>query len=145
MRYSPTLVEHFLNPRNAGFMRDPDGTGEDEYEGCGDVARFFVRVRDGRAVGIISQTDLVNASFIQPYLRYWGGMTARHLMTAPVITVAADAPLGQALVRLEAHRIHRLVVTEPTDGGERPVGILSLTDVARALAEAGPAPTESAP
>lgn len=56
MRYSPTLVEHFLNPRNAGFMRDPDGTGEDEYEGCGDVARFFVRVRDGRAVEVRFQT-----------------------------------------------------------------------------------------
>lgn len=56
MRYSPTLVEHFLNPRNAGLMRDPDGTGEDEYEGCGDVARFFVRVGDGRAVEVRFQT-----------------------------------------------------------------------------------------
>jgi nitrogen fixation NifU-like protein len=56
MRYSPTLVEHFLNPRNAGFMRNPDGTGEDEYEGCGDVARFFVRVRDGHAVEVRFQT-----------------------------------------------------------------------------------------
>ena len=102
-----------------------------------------VVMRDGRAVGIISQTDLVNASFIQPYLRYWGGMAARHLMTAPVITVAADAPLGQALALLTTHRIHRLVVTEPTDDGERPVGILSLTDVARALADARSAPTES--
>jgi len=29
-------------------MREPDGTGVDEYEGCGDLARFFLRVRDGR-------------------------------------------------------------------------------------------------
>ena len=48
MRYSPTLLEHFLNPRNAGLMREPDGTGVDEYEGCGDLARFFLRVREGR-------------------------------------------------------------------------------------------------
>ena len=48
MRYSPTLLDHFLNPRNAGLMREPDGTGVDEYEGCGDLARFFLRVRDGR-------------------------------------------------------------------------------------------------
>ena len=47
MRYSPTLVEHFLNPRNAGLMREPDGTGVDEYEGCGDQARFYLRVREG--------------------------------------------------------------------------------------------------
>ena len=48
MRYSPTLLDPFLNPRNAGLMREPDGTGVDEYEGCGDLARFFLRVRDGR-------------------------------------------------------------------------------------------------
>ncbi len=56
MRYSATLVDHFLNPRNAGMMRDPDGTGEEEYEGCGDLARFFLRVRDGRAVEVRFQT-----------------------------------------------------------------------------------------
>lgn len=56
MRYSPTLVDHFLNPRNAGLMRDPDGVGEDEYEGCGDLARFFLRVRAGRAAEARFQT-----------------------------------------------------------------------------------------
>ena len=48
MRYSAALLDHFLNPRNAGLMREPDGSGVDEYEGCGDQARFFLRVRDGR-------------------------------------------------------------------------------------------------
>jgi len=48
MRYSATLVEHFLNPRNAGLMRNADGTGSDEYAGCGDLARFYLRVREGR-------------------------------------------------------------------------------------------------
>ena len=56
MRYSSTLLDHFLNPRNAGVMREPDGTGVDEYEGCGDLARFFLRVRDGRASEVRFQT-----------------------------------------------------------------------------------------
>jgi len=56
MRYSLTLVDHFLNPRNAGMMREPDGTGESEYAGCGDLARFFLRVRHGRAVEVRFQT-----------------------------------------------------------------------------------------
>lgn len=47
MRYSAVLVDHFLNPRNAGLMREPDGVGADEYDGCGDLARFYLRVRDG--------------------------------------------------------------------------------------------------
>lgn len=56
MRYSAVLVDHFLNPRNAGLMREPDGTGVDEFAGCGDLARFFLRVRAGRAVEVRFQT-----------------------------------------------------------------------------------------
>jgi len=56
VRYSPTLLEHFLNPRNAGLMREPDGTGVEEYEGCGDLARFFLRVQDGRVSEVRFQT-----------------------------------------------------------------------------------------
>jgi nitrogen fixation protein NifU and related proteins len=50
------LVEHFLNPRNAGMMREPDSVGETEDATCGGLARFFLRVRDGRAVEIRFQT-----------------------------------------------------------------------------------------
>ena len=56
MRYSATLLEHFLNPRNAGLMREPDGVGVEEYAGCGDLARFFVRVQDGRVREVRFQT-----------------------------------------------------------------------------------------
>lgn len=56
MRYSPALLDHFLNPRNAGLMREPDGVGVDEYAGCGDLARFFLRVREGRVSEVRFQT-----------------------------------------------------------------------------------------
>jgi len=56
VRYSATLLDHFLNPRNTGLMRDPDGTGQDEFEGCGDLARMFRRVRDGRAAEVRFQS-----------------------------------------------------------------------------------------
>jgi nitrogen fixation protein NifU and related proteins len=56
VRYSPILLDHFLNPRNAGLMRQPDGVGVDEYAGCGDLARFFLRVRDGRVSEVRFQT-----------------------------------------------------------------------------------------
>jgi len=48
VEYSATLIDHFRNPRNAGMMREPDGVGEGEYEQCMDLARFYLRVRDGR-------------------------------------------------------------------------------------------------
>jgi nitrogen fixation protein NifU and related proteins len=48
VRYSATLIDHFRNPRNAGVMREPDGVGEGEFTDCMDLARFYLRVRDGR-------------------------------------------------------------------------------------------------
>lgn len=56
MRYSATLVEHFLRPRNAGLMRGPDAVGQGEYEGCGDLARFFLKIRNDRLSEVRFQT-----------------------------------------------------------------------------------------
>jgi nitrogen fixation protein NifU and related proteins len=56
VRYSPQLVEHFLHPRNAGIMRDPDAIGEEEHADCGDLTRVYLRVREGRAADVRFQT-----------------------------------------------------------------------------------------
>ena len=56
MTYSPILIDHFRNPRNAGLMRAPDGVGEGEYADCMDLARIYLRVRDGRVVEARFQT-----------------------------------------------------------------------------------------
>lgn len=56
MNYSATLIDHFRNPRNAGAMREPDGVGEDTFEECGDLARFYLKVADGRVVDVRFQT-----------------------------------------------------------------------------------------
>lgn len=108
-----------------------------------DVSALVV-MSDGIAVGIISRTDLVNSAFVEPYMRFWRGMAARHLMSAPVATVSPEAPLTKAVELLRAHRIHRLVVTEPVAGVERPVGVLSMTDIVRATADAATAAPEDA-
>jgi nitrogen fixation NifU-like protein len=56
MNYSETLIDHFRNPRNAGMMRDPDGVGEDTFDDCGDLARFYLKVVDGRVADVRFQT-----------------------------------------------------------------------------------------
>lgn len=116
----------------------PDATLEEVAETMRDRGiSALVVVKDGVAIGVISKTDLVNASFIRPYMRYWRGMTARHLMSAPVVSIEPDAPLADALRLLQARGLRRLVVTEPAPDGQRPTGILSLSDVVRRL---GPEP-----
>lgn len=101
-----------------------------------DVSALVVVNDDGYAVGVISRIDLVNASFVQPYLRRWLGMAAQHLMSSPIISVRAEDPVEKAVRLLRERKIHRLVVTEPEGDRERPVGILSVTDLVRYVAEA---------
>lgn len=96
-----------------------------------DISALVVVDDADDAIGVISRTDLVNARFIQPYLKHWRGMTAEHLMSKPVISVSPDAPIGEAVRMLHEKRIHRLVVVEKSQGHIRPVGILSVTDLAR--------------
>jgi len=46
--YSPQLLDHFENPRNAGDLSDPDATVELENPVCGDVIRLSLKLQDGR-------------------------------------------------------------------------------------------------
>ena len=100
-----------------------------------DVSALVVVDDTGYAVGVISRTDLVNATFVQPYLRHWRGMAARHLMSSPVISVRAEISVEEAINLIHERKIHRVVVTEPEGGRERPIGILSVTDLVRRIGE----------
>jgi CBS domain-containing protein len=89
---------------------------------------------EGEMVGLLSTTDLARAQALAARMhRSLPDLRAEHLMTPDVLTTHPEEPLAEAVERLVGNRVHRLVVTsekEPT----RPIGILSLTD----LAAAGP-------
>lgn len=46
--YSPQLLDHFENPRNAGDLPDADAAVELENPVCGDVIRLSLKSQDGR-------------------------------------------------------------------------------------------------
>lgn len=50
--YSPQLLDHFQNPRNAGDVADADATAEIENPACGDVLRLSLKVKSGRIAEI---------------------------------------------------------------------------------------------
>ena len=100
-----------------------------------DISALVVVNETGDAVGVISRTDLVNARFVQPYLKLWRGMMAEHLMSRPVISVGPDMPVVEAARLLGEQQIHRLVVVEKEGRHVRPVGILSVTDLAKHIPE----------
>lgn len=114
------------------------------------ISGLVVVDHSGYLVGVISQTDL---------LRAWReGSEAEPLATTPValymtkdvISCASHKPLTYAMHLLSQHQIHRLVVVESQDGGRfvsdrmRPVGILSQTDIVRALTAQQPPQDDAA-
>ena len=50
--YSPQLLDHFRNPRNAGEVLDPDATLQIENPACGDILKLSIRISDGRIAEI---------------------------------------------------------------------------------------------
>ncbi|MGK2965676.1 MAG: iron-sulfur cluster assembly scaffold protein [Tepidiformaceae bacterium] len=54
--YSPNVIEHFENPRNAGEMPDPDGEATKANPVCGDRMRVMIRVADGHIAEVRWQT-----------------------------------------------------------------------------------------
>ncbi|HRC63101.1 MAG TPA: iron-sulfur cluster assembly scaffold protein [Dehalococcoidia bacterium] len=46
--YSPTLIDHFEHPRNAGAMEDADAEAYVVNPVCGDSLRLFLKIEDDR-------------------------------------------------------------------------------------------------
>ncbi|PID67095.1 MAG: Fe-S cluster assembly scaffold protein NifU [Fusobacteriales bacterium] len=46
MQYSEKLMQHFMNPHNAGVIENPDGYGKVGNPSCGDIMEIFIKVED---------------------------------------------------------------------------------------------------
>ncbi len=94
------------------------------------INAIFVLDASGRAEGIISQTDLARA-----YVRGdWEQRTADDIMTPEIVTISGDIPLDVATQIMLDNRIHRLLIVQGGRTPNRPVGVLSLSDVVREMA-----------
>ena len=95
-----------------------------------DINALFVLDDSGRAVGVISQTDLAQA-YVQSD---WPQRTADEIMANDVVTITGDIRLDVAIqIMLDKH-IHRLLIVQGGRTPNRPVGVLSLSDVITEMA-----------
>lgn len=44
--YSEKVMDHFMNPRNVGEIKDADGIGEVGNPVCGDMMTFYIKVEN---------------------------------------------------------------------------------------------------
>lgn len=83
-----------------------------------------VVVQNDRAVGILTDIDFRN----RLVARAGSPETpVRRLMSAPVLTISADASLFDALMLMLERKVHRLVLVRP--GSDAPAGVLTDRDV----------------
>jgi nitrogen fixation NifU-like protein len=54
--YSEKVMDHFMNPRNVGEIKDADGIGEEGNPICGDMMTFYIKVKDNRLEDVKFQT-----------------------------------------------------------------------------------------
>ena len=50
--YSPQLLDHFENPRNAGEVANPDAVVQVQNPACGDILKLSVKLSNGRIADI---------------------------------------------------------------------------------------------
>ena len=46
--YNSTVMDHFMNPRNMGDLKDADGVGEVGAAACGDIMKISIKIKDGK-------------------------------------------------------------------------------------------------
>jgi len=87
-----------------------------------------VVMEDGKAVGVVSQTDMVLARQGRT-LDAARATLVQDIMTPGCATCDADMLLSDAVSLMTGRRMHRLIVTQ----NDKPVGVLSMTDVVRKI------------
>lgn len=89
------------------------------------INAIFVLDDSGRAEGVVSQVDLARA-YVQGN---WRNRTAEEIMTPDVVTVTGDLILSAAVQIMLDKGLRRLLIVQGGRTPNRPVGVLSLSDV----------------
>ncbi|MBL7074197.1 Fe-S cluster assembly scaffold protein NifU [candidate division KSB1 bacterium] len=113
--YSETVMDHFMNPRNVGEIKDADGVGTIGNPACGDIMQMFIKVENdvivdakfktfgcGAAIASSSMaTELIKGKSINEVLKVTNKAVTKALGGLPKVkrhcSVLAEQALQSAL------------------------------------------------
>lgn len=97
------------------------------------ISAVIVVAGQGEFLGMVSKTDILGA--LKKYGRDIFDKKAEDLLCPKPYTIEGEATIREAAQKMLAYGVHRLLVVNPTGLGKyMPVGIITATDILRALA-----------
>jgi len=95
--YTAKVMDHFMNPRNVGELKDADGVGEVGNPVCGDMMTFYIKVDNniikdvkfktfgcGAAIAVSSMvSEMAKGKTIEEALKITNRMVAGELNGLP--------------------------------------------------------------
>ncbi len=102
MEYSEKVMEHFMNPKNVGEIKDADGVGTCGNPVCGDLMTFYIKIEP--------KTDDLNAARIVDIRFKTFGCAA----AIAVASMASEMVKGKTL--MDVKNLSRNEVAEELDG-----------------------------
>jgi len=100
-------------------------------------ALVVVDAADGRPIGLVADTDLLVGEWLATDSERQAtiaAMTAGEIMSKPFLTIEAEANVAEAIAQMRTEHVAHLIVID----GDQPAGVISISDVVAAIADAAP-------
>jgi nitrogen fixation NifU-like protein len=115
--YNPTVMDHFLNPRNTGELKPADASSFVENAACGDMVKLTLRIEGGWVQEARTKTfgcaaAIAAASALTELLRGRTLAEARALKDADVVRALGGLPEHKLKCSLVAEQAVRAAVDD---------------------------------
>lgn len=97
--YNKLVMDHFLNPKNQGVIKNPDGIGVSGNPVCGDLMKIYIKVKKNKGQEVIQDIKFETLG-----------------CAAAIATSSMVSELAKGKTVLEASKISRNDVAEALEG-----------------------------
>ena len=106
--YTDTVMDHFMNPRNVGEIKDPSGVGEVGNAKCGDIMKMYLDIENNVIKDVKFETfgcgsAIASSSMATEMIK---GKTVEEALAI------TNKDVVDALGGLPAHKLHCSVLAE---------------------------------
>ena len=106
--YSDKVMDHFMNPRNVGYIENADGIGEIGNAKCGDIMKIYLKIENDIIVDAKFETFGCGSAIAS------SSMATEMIIGKPVSEALelTNKAVVEALDGLPAHKVHCSVLAE---------------------------------